>query len=143
MALPDFLKSKSIFLNIIIIIVALVVAINIYQNQVKEISSWQNQIEDEQSKQKIAEAISKLEKRLNLYTKQFPRRDASVFMSTISSIAKDSGVEIVSLKPGAEQVYPNYTKLEFSLTIKTSDYETLAKFVNKLEVCPDMYIIEN
>jgi len=142
MALPKLFKSKVIVVNLIIIIIALFIAIKIYQSQTKEIESWQIQIEEEQTKQKIGKNISKLDNRLQQYRNQYVRKDTAIFMNNISNIAKELGIEIVTLKPAEERAYKNYTKPEFSFTVRAPNYETLVRFINRLEINSDFYTIE-
>ena len=135
-------KSNNMIFNLIIIIVALVGAIKIYQNQAKTMESWKARISDEQAKQKIGQNINYLDNRLALIRKQYFHKDKSVFMNNINTTAKELGMQIISFKPAVEQFSPNYIKPEFGFTVFAPNFEALANFVNKLEVNPDFYLIE-
>jgi Tfp pilus assembly protein PilO len=64
-----------------------------------------------------------------------------LLLGTISNIANDSGVTIISLKPATEEVFPLYVKYSFNLVVGVNSYHTIGKFVSNLEKHPDLYFV--
>ncbi len=138
-------KYKNKILNIAIIILALIISSNIYKKQAKEIESLKGKTNVEIKKNNMLKSISQLEKRINTYRNLFAKKDVSENINTISNIAKESGIKIVSIKPIPEQrqIYPEYIKFPFNLVLNTSKYHALGKFISKVEGYRDVYVIDS
>ena len=63
-------------------------------------------------------------------------------MNDLNKTARDTGIEILSINPSGEKDFPDYTKYNFLLSVSAPDYDSLAKFVNSLEVSNTVYIVE-
>ncbi len=63
-------------------------------------------------------------------------------MDTISGIAKDSNVLLVSIKPGTEENQPLYIKYPFVLVIGVDSYHAIGKFISRIENQSDIYLVE-
>jgi Tfp pilus assembly protein PilO len=136
-------KGKNLVLNLAIIIVAGIVAFNIYQNSEKEKANLNSKIAEEQQKSKLLEDISKQDKRLNAYKKLLTKKDPSLAMATISNIAKGFGVQIVTMKPGVELRVAEYLKSPFNLVLDVPSYHALGKFISALESSKDVYVVDS
>ncbi len=136
-------KHKNKILNFALFLLALIIAGNIYKQQVKDIESLKAKIELEIKKNGVLESISKLEKRINSYKKLLAKKDASLIINTITNIARESGIKIVSIRPVSEQRYQEYIKFPFNLTLIASDYHALSKFISKVETYQDLYSVDS
>lgn len=138
-------KYKNKILNIAIIILALIISSNIYKKQAKEIESLKGKTNVEIKKNNMLKNISQLEKRINTYRNLFAKKDVSLVINTISNIAKESGIKIVSIKPIPEQrqIYPEYIKFPFNLVLTASKYHALGKFISKVEGYRDVYVVDS
>jgi len=136
-------KHKNKILNIVVIILALIIAGNIYKKQLKETELLKREKDGEIKKNTLLNNITQLEKRINAYKNLLAKRDTGLVINTISNIAKESGVKITSLKPGYEQRYPEYIKFGFDLMIATASYHTLGTFISAVESLRDVYMIDS
>lgn len=144
MGLTGFInKYKNKIFNIAVLLLVLIFAYRvIYKKQVQEIQSLNETKVTEAKKNEVLEDISRLEKRIDAYKNLLPRKDASLILNTISNIAKESGITIASIKPMVEENYPDYIKSPFSLTLVTSSYHALGKFLSQVESLQDVYIVD-
>lgn len=136
------LADKNKILNLAVIIVAFIIAGNIYKQQTKDIESLKSKNNMETKKNAVIENISKLEKSISAYKNFLAKKDASSVINTISNIAKESGVKIASVRPLAEQRYPDYIKSPFSLALSAPNYDSLGRFISKIESYQDVYMVE-
>jgi Tfp pilus assembly protein PilO len=136
-------KHKNKLPGIIIIILSLIIASNIYKSQLKTVESLKEKKDLEIRKNEILNQISQnIEKTLNPYKQLLNTKDTSLLIDTISNIAKESGIKINSLKPQTEEQKTDYIKYSFDLEIAASDYHNLGKFINKIENSSDVYLVE-
>jgi len=142
MQLPSF-KYKNTVINIAIIILALVIASNIYKKQVNDLDSLKQKKEEEIKKCGVLENISNLEKKINSYKNTIPAKDANLVINAISNIARDSGVKILSIKPVAEQRQPDYINIPFDLTVSAANYHIIGELINRLETYQDIYKVDS
>ena len=136
-------KYKNLFINAVIIIAALIVAYNLYNSGSSNAESLRAKISGEEKKNMELEKIGKLEKKITAYRKLLVERDDSAVMNDISDIAKDAGVEVVSVRPSQKEPGSDYTKSLFELTINANGYDKLAKFINAVESYNNVYMIES
>ncbi len=145
MELSVFLgKHKNKLLNIGVIVLALIFSNRIYKGSLKEIERL-NAVKEEEAKKNVALSnISKLEKKINSYKNFFANKDAGFVIDTISGIARDAGIKIVSIRPVEKGINPDYVKFPFDLVINASSYHTVARFIKDLESTPAVYLsVEN
>jgi Tfp pilus assembly protein PilO len=135
-------KHKNKIVNIAIIILAVIISANIYKKQSEGIEALKKKEDTETKKSEVIKNINQLAQKINSYEKLFIKKDVSAVINTISGLAKESGIKIVSVRPDAEQAYPNYIKLPFGLVISADDYHAIGKFISKLESYQEVYIIE-
>lgn len=135
-------KNKNKVFNIAIIIIAIIVSLNIYKKQLAKIDSLKASIAEEEKKNRTLDNIGKLDAKINSYRKLLPKKESGTSINDINNIARDTGIKIMSIKPSGEETFPDYTKYVFDLTISSPDYDSLAKFINTLEVNQAVYMID-
>jgi Tfp pilus assembly protein PilO len=136
-------KNKILNINFAIIVLALIFANNIYKKQVSIIETFKQNKDIETKKNGVLGNISQLEKKINAYKNYLNKKDMSLVMSRINNIAKDSGVKIISFRPQTETDYPVYVKYSFSLAVNFKDYNSLGRFMSKIENSPDVYMVDS
>ncbi len=135
-------KHKNRIFNLIVIILALAIANNIYRKQSREIELLNAKKDAGIKKSSVLESISQLNNRINSYKNLLTKKDANLVINTTSDIAKASGVKILSVKPAMEQRFADYTKFPFDLMVSAPNYHALGKFISGLESYEDIYFIE-
>ena len=143
MQLGSLLSKNRKVINIVIIIIALIVAFNIFKAHDQAIKGLQLQKENEIKKNEALGLLGRLDKRLKAYKDFLPKKDRSAFTAEVYAIAKELNVKILSLKPQEQdEVYQAYTKNSFNLSINTRDYEALGKFISRLENAGNVYMVD-
>lgn len=135
-------KSKKSILNIAIVILALIISVNIYKGQVKDVTDLIQRRESSLKNNVLLQEISQLEKKIDSYKTAINNKDMSAIINTLNTIAGNSGVELVSIRPKPAEDYPVYVKYGFTLNITTKRYHDLAKFISQVENSSDIYVIE-
>jgi Tfp pilus assembly protein PilO len=135
-------KNKNKLVNIAIIILALIIAAQISKKQTKDMEALVAQSNVEIKKNKVLGDISRLEKKINAYKNLLAEKDPNLTINSIGNIAKETGVNITSIKPEPQQRYPDYIKAPFSLSISTSDYHALGDFISRLETNENVCIVD-
>lgn len=141
--LSDLKKHKNKVLNVFIIILTLIISMNIYKKQTKEIGSLNAQKDLEMKKNAEFDKISQLEKKNNYYKNFLSKKESGLVINTITNIAKDLGVKIVSIRPEKEIKFQQYTKRPFEISLTVDSYHELGSFIAKIESSREVYIIEN
>ena len=141
MGLSGFInKYKTKILDAGLIILALIIAGNIYGGQARDMRLLKEKQEAEIKKNELLESIAGTEEQINSYKNLFAEKDANL-IGTISNIAKMSNVNIVSIKPEPEEKNPDYTRLPISLAVSAANYHLLKKFVGNIEGAQNLFII--
>jgi len=141
--MTDFLnKHKKNILNVIVIMAALMIAGNIYKGQSKAIALLRERKESELRKNELLLALSQSEDKMNMYKDAIGKKNVSAIINTISNMAKDTEVNIISLKPEDAQADSFYMRYPFTLDIQADNYHSIGKFISRLESSPDIYIVE-
>jgi len=125
-----------------VVLVTLIYVVNLYGGQNQKIEILRSTRDSEVKKNEILVSISNFEKKMNSYKKFFNKRDISSVINTISSMAKESNVKIISMKPRQEENFPAYIKYPFDIVIGVDSYHVIAKFINKIENYPDVFFID-
>ena len=137
-------KHKNKLLNILVLIIAVIVAYNIFKVQNLKAVSLENKKETEIKKNEVLAEINKLENKIGSYKKFINRKDVPSVINTINNIAKESMVKIVSIKPQPDKDdNPDYAVYSFSLLVNAEDYHALGRFIAKLESSSDLYSVDN
>lgn len=137
-----FEKHKNKVLNFGVIILALFIAFQIYKSANERVNFLIQQKDDELKKNRAAEEIAAFERKIEGYKKIFVKEDVGSVIDTISNIAKNCSIKIVSIKPGDEKAYPDYIKSVFLITVSAPDYHTLGNFISQIESYKDIYMVD-
>jgi len=134
-------KHKNKLVNVAAIVFALIVGNNIYGIYAKKIEVLQVQKDNEIRKNEVLSAISQSEKKVNSYKQLINSKDLNAVLNTISNLARDFSVSIISVRPRGEVDYSSYTRYGYELTVLAKDYHSLGKFIGKLESSPDIFMV--
>lgn len=147
-ALESISKYKNTILRILVLILTLLVCRSIYNKDAQKLETLKAEQETETKRGDMLEKIAQLDKRLSAYRQFLGKKDASSVIVTLTNIAREAGVNIVSIKPAAERRYlldtkAPYNKLPFYLTISVANYHLIGKFVSQIESCEeDIFQVE-
>lgn len=136
------IKNKNKLLNIAVIVTSLLIANHIYKQGNKTMGLLKSSSQDQIKKNSVLEDIGNLERRIGAYKELLAERDSNLAINAISSIAKEAGVQIVSVRPEPQQRYPDYIKVPFNVVINASDYQALGNFTGKLESHQIVYTVD-
>jgi Tfp pilus assembly protein PilO len=136
-----FFKGRKRILSIGIILFTLFITLIISRIQTKQIESLHANKDTELKKNEVLNEISRSEKTIKLYKNLLSQKDASSVMNTVSDIARDSNVRLISIKPAREENQPLYIKYPFVLVIASDNYHAIGKFISKLESQSGIYFI--
>ncbi len=139
----DLSRYKNIIFNLGVIILVLIFAGNVYKRQVKDIEVIKTTRDSEARKNEVLGNIRQKEKKINSFKNAINKKDVSLIMNPLSSIARDSSVKIISIGPQGEKDYPVYLKYSFALVVTANNYHNIGKFISKLENSGDIYIVES
>ena len=135
-------RNKNKILNFGIILLALFIAFQIYKSADVRINTLTSRKDDELKKNRVIENIAALEKKIEGYKKVFAKKDMSSIVEAISNIAKNSSVNIVSIKPITEEAVAGYVKSSFLMTVSSLGYHSLANFISQIESNKDIYMVD-
>ncbi|MBU0547790.1 MAG: type 4a pilus biogenesis protein PilO [Candidatus Omnitrophica bacterium] len=138
-----FSKNKSKIINAGIILLAIFVALYLYSMQGQQLVSLEESKDEEAKKSEVIESLNRVEKRINSYKSTFDRKDLGSVISAMTDIAKDTRVKVISVKPGVEKQYAEYTKTSFLIVVRVADYHALGQFIGKVENYKDLFIVED
>jgi Tfp pilus assembly protein PilO len=135
-------KNKNKVFNIVVIIISIVIALNIYKKQMVGIDSLKAKISEEDKKNRTLDNIGELETKIDAYRRLLVKKEANSSINDINNIARNAGIRIISIRPSGEDSFIDYKKSMFDLTVSSPDYDSLARFINALEVYKSVYMIE-
>jgi uncharacterized protein YxeA len=138
-----FERNKNLIINIAIVILAMIIAFQFHKSANDKIDSLVQEEKLEQEKNKVAENIAILEKKAEAYKKVFVKKDLASVMDTLSGIAKDTAVKIISVKPSVEETQDNYTAFPFLITLDAPSYHALGDFISKIENHKDIFLVND
>ncbi len=141
-AVDLFTKHKNKFLNIGIIILVIFSASYIYSKQNQELDSLNKKKEQEIKRNSMLESINQGEKRADAYKQFFTAKELGEVVDDMTNIARDTRVQLLSVKPGAKEKHSEYIKTSFLISVKAADYHALGVFVSKIENYKDLYLVE-
>lgn len=143
MDINDIISYRNKGVNIVIIIVAIAVGLNMYNKQVAIIESLKQAKDMEIKKSTSLGGISELEKRVKLYKDFVSKKDPLTLIKTFNKLARSIEVNIASLKPNKLQDFPMYVRYPYSITVTSRSYYQMGKFISILESSPDVFIINS
>jgi hypothetical protein len=141
MDLNKFLRNNIV--NIVVILLALIIANKINKSQNKIIAELKVKNEAQIKKNEVLNNISKLEKKIIIYKKALNKKDISLIINNLNTIGKEVGIKIISIKPESKKDYAVYSAYSFNLNIRAKDYHQVGKFIGKIETSPFVYIVDN
>ncbi len=136
-------KIKQNLLNVVVLVLAVIIAFKIYQSKVIEINDLKAQKETETNKNSVLAEISKVEKEIDALSEKINNKSLSALLDKVSDFAKNSSVEISKITPQKEIGMGAYTKYSYELILSSDSYHKIGNFVSMLENSPDIYRIEN
>ena len=136
-------KHKFRAFNLILLLVFLLIALRIYNVASKERGSLKGKKEEEIKRNQVLKEIRDSEISLGAYKRLSGQQDASLFLSKLNNLAKDSSVNLISIRPQGENEGPVYSKYSFSLNLTVKDYHQLAKFVSKIENALELFVMDS
>jgi len=137
-----FEKNKNIILNLGVVVLALFIALQIYNGINEKINSLTRQKDTELKKNEASVEIASFEKKIDAYKKVLVKRDLGSVMDAVSAVAKQYAIKVLSIKPDQEEAGPDYIKSSFSLVIIAPDYHALGNFVSRIESYEDIYFVD-
>ncbi len=141
-ALEFFSKNKNKIINAGVILLALFVTLYIYSTQSQQFAVLDESKNEEIKKSLIIESLIKVEEKINNYKKTLSGKDLGSVIDAMTNIAKDTGVKVISVKPGAEQQYAEYIKSSFLIVVRVANYHALGQFISKIENYKDLFLVE-
>ncbi|MCM8801484.1 MAG: type 4a pilus biogenesis protein PilO [Candidatus Omnitrophica bacterium] len=134
--------NKNTLVHVGIIILVLIIASNIYKRQKDILRDLKKKENSELEKNKVISNINQLEKLLTSYRPLFVK-DNSLLITTISNIARETDVKIISFQPRNEIKLPTYIKYPVDLTLEARNYHFLGRFLSKLESYAQVFVVES
>jgi len=131
-ALSNITLYKNQALFIVILLVAGLIAKNIVGSWGKEKLQMGKQREEVNRQHGMERQLTTAEKSLKGLTDQMLDSDFFVLKGIIEQMAKDSGLKVVSLKPGNETVLPAYKRMEVVMVTK-GEYPNVIRFMGAME----------
>lgn len=136
------LENKEKIFSITILILALLIAAAIYRSQSRHLYLLTIKKDTEIKKNAVLGKIKESEKKIKFYKGLLKEKDASSIVNAINNIAKDSGVQIISIEPQAEEKQSLYVNYPFILTINADNYHAIGKFISKIESYSNVYFTQ-
>jgi Tfp pilus assembly protein PilO len=136
-------KNKNLVLNLVVVVIAGVVAFQLYQKNEQAKIKLSSDIKNEQDKSKKLEEIDQSEKTMAAYRKLLSKKDTSLVMATITNMAKELGIRVVTVKPVPEEKRNEFIRMPFVLTVAPPSYHALGKFISAIESAQDVYVVDS
>lgn len=136
-------KYKSNIANLATIIILVVISINVYKTQSRNLAALNERREVEAKKNKVLENISQLQKKIDGLVAFVNNKDLYATINDLNNIARECSVKISSVKPAGQEDSPLYTKFPFELMIEAENYHNIGKFIGKIESSPNIYRVES
>ena len=140
--LSSLLKSKKKITNVLIIILAIIIGLNIYSRQNKVNLGIKDKLNLENKRNKLLNKLSASEVMISDYRNLLVNKDLTSVINSINQLARDSRIKIVSVRPQREQDFNIYNKLSVGVFLLAENYHKIGDFISKLESSTDVYKIE-
>jgi Tfp pilus assembly protein PilO len=126
-------KNKSIFLGLGILFVTFLICSNITKANSRKVSAMRKKISAESERFILRTDIENIEKKQREYAKYFyDDISQQELRAIISDIAREIGVNIVSIKPLGKDITGNLSKESLDISIR-STYNQLGEFISRIE----------
>jgi len=136
-------KNKNLVMNLIVVVIAGVVAFNLYQKNEQAKIKLSNNIKEEQKKSEVLEGIDRSEKTMAAFRKLLSKKDTNLVMASITNMAKEFGIRVVTVKPVPEIRFQEFIRTPFVLTVAPLSYHALGKFISAIESAEDVYVVDS
>ncbi|MCM8797470.1 MAG: type 4a pilus biogenesis protein PilO [Candidatus Omnitrophica bacterium] len=136
-------KQKNRIVNLFIIALALFIAFNIHAKQSKQARAYKDKITVETEKNVLLKKLEDIIKDFEAYDQVMPLGETDELVKTLSEIAKETDVKIISLRPQNRQIVGNYIKTPFDLKISCFSYSVLGSFIAKLENSKEFFQVDS
>ena len=135
-------KYKNKALSAGVVLLTLIIILNIYKGQNQELKRLYEVREAELKKNEVLSALSKSEKKISSFRKVFGKKDSSFVINTLSNIARQSNVKIISINPRGQDNRAAYIRYPFDLIVGAENYHTVGRFVSNIESYGDTFFVE-
>ncbi|MFA6384497.1 MAG: type 4a pilus biogenesis protein PilO [Candidatus Omnitrophota bacterium] len=135
------IKIQKNFVNIAVCVICVIVALRIYSAQNNRVEAIRAETDLESQKSAVLHDISNYESRFKKLHGQVNIKDDTAVINTLNTIAKDSQVKIIVLRPMPQEKISGYIRYPYSMSIAVDNYHMLGKFISVLESHPFMFSI--
>lgn len=120
-------------ITITIVSIVLILSYAIYRLHTDQIQELCSKINEDEKGLVIRRDLAKADNIIKDY-KNYLYKDATTdgLRSTISALARESAVDIVSIQPSVSEKFGNYIRISFRVTLNAS-YDQLGAFIEKVE----------
>jgi Tfp pilus assembly protein PilO len=136
-------KYKEHVLNIIIIIIALIIAFNNFKAKTRDLVLLKAKLNTEVKKNDVLKDVSRLGEITTSLKNNINNKAISSVINTLGNIANEAGVKIILIKPYNENYQGVYTRYPFESVVSSNSYHGVGKFISLIENSPDIYTVEN
>lgn len=136
-------KYKNMAINTAVIVVALVIALNIYQRNLSASASLKARISEEQKKSGEMKKISRIERKIASYKKLLVKKEASAIMNDINDMAREADIKVVSIKPSRGESEADYNKDSFNVIVSAPNYNAAGRFIYLVESFDSLYMVDS
>jgi predicted patatin/cPLA2 family phospholipase len=135
-------ENFSLFANLALILVALLIARGLYNGQIQYIRNLQKNNQAQLRRNELITRIGALQTKIHSYKEIFGQKDISQIIRFVSDLAKSAKIEIISINPLPVNRHKVYTKLGLNLAIKSKHYRQIKDFLTKLETSKEGFVIK-
>lgn len=125
-------QYRSHVIAIALVIASLVISKNVFQGWNSEKKGLEKRKVERARYDEMKKKMTNAEKSLKEYQLQLLDNDFFILKNTVEKITRNAAVRVVSLKPGSEQVFGSFKKMDLSLIVQ-ADYPELIDFMQKIE----------
>ncbi|MFH1867881.1 MAG: type 4a pilus biogenesis protein PilO [Candidatus Omnitrophota bacterium] len=135
-------QTKLMAIGIAIALLTILISYAMIRKSYNIRNSQTAKIEEEKESQVLRNKITGLYELRGKYRKYlYETEDIDVLRNNISSLALNSGIDIVSLQPLEPEKIGKYSKVSFNLRVRCS-YDKLGKFIESIETYPTLTNVE-
>lgn len=126
-------NTKILVITTAIALAALILCSTIYNLYAGKVRELRSKIDEEGRRLVIRKDVATIDNLIKEYRTYFYKDISSlVLRDTISALARDTAVDVVSMQPVESEKFVNYTKIFFKVKLDCT-YNQLGKFIEKLE----------
>lgn len=125
-------QYRSHAIAIALVFVSLLIAKNVFHGWDVEKKSLEKRKAERVRYEEVKKKVTAAEKTMKEYQEQLLDNDFFILKNTVEKITRNAAVRVVSLKPGSEQMFGAFKKMDLSLMVQ-ADYPELIDFMQKIE----------